>query len=170
MRALVQPRRLATIVALALMWCGLWGELSAGNILAGLAVAIGVTAIGVGTPGKGGVRPIPLIRLLALVASDLVRSTINVAVEIITPNDYTDESIIAVDVPLPSRDHQLMLVVAITLTPGTAVVDADPDTGTLYLHLLHNKRRDATIEHVQELAQLACEALPVPQPGRATSS
>ena len=170
MIALFQPRRLATIVALALMWCGLWGEITAGNILAGLAVAVGVTAIGVGTPGTGGIRPIPLMRLVALVAVDLVRSTVNVAVEILTLSDHTDESIIAVDVLLPSRDHLLMLVVAITLTPGTAVVDADPDTGTLYLHLLHNKRRDATIEHVDQLARLACEALPIPRSGRTTSS
>jgi len=170
MSDMFRPRRLATIAALALMWCGLWGEVSAGNILAGLAVAVAVTAIGVGTPGTGGVRPVPLARLMALVAADLVKSTVNVAIEIITPSDDTDESIIAVEVPLPSRDHLLMLVVAITLTPGTAVVDADPETGTLYLHLLHNKRRDATIEHVRQLAELACEALPVPHSGRTTSS
>jgi hypothetical protein len=41
------------------------------------------------------------------------------------------------------------------------VVDADPDTGTLYLHLLHNDRRAATIEHVGQLTRLACDALPI---------
>lgn len=168
MTKLFQPRRLATIVALTLVWCGLWGEISAGNVLAGVAIAIGVTAIGVGTPGTGGVRPVPLLHLIALVFADLARSSINVAAEIITPTDTTDESIIAVEVPLPSRDHLLMLVVAVTLTPGTAVVDVDPDNGTLYLHLLHDIRREATIEHVQQLARLACDALPTPHTERTT--
>lgn len=161
MTKLFRPRRLATIGALTLVWCGLWGELSVGNVLAGLAIAVAVTAIGVGTPGTGGVRPWPLLRLIGLVLADLARSTIAVATEIVTPIDSTDESIIAVEVPISSRDHLLMLVVAVTLTPGTAVVDADPQSGTLYLHLLHDKRRDDTIAHVHQLARLACDALPI---------
>jgi len=161
----LSPRRLATITILTAVWCGLWGSVSTANVLGGLAVAIGVTAIGIGTPGKGGIRLRPLLALTGLVLADLVRSTANVAREIITPTDSTDESIIAVDIPLPSRDHLLILVVAVTLTPGTAVVDADPDTGTLYLHLLHDHRREATIEHVHQLARLACDALPVPTGG-----
>ena len=35
-----------------------------------------------------------------------------------------------------------------------------PDTGTLYLHLLHSDRRESVTEHVRELAELACRALP----------
>ena len=153
-------RRLATIGALTLVWCGLWGNISAANLLAGLALAIAITASGVGTPGSGSIRPWPLAKLVGVVAVDLVKSTVNVAAEIITPVDSTDEAVIAVDVPLPTRDHLLLLVVAVTLTPGTAVVDADPQTGTLYLHLLHDKRRAETVEHIHQLAELACAALP----------
>ncbi len=156
------PRKLVTIAFLTLVWCGLWGEVTPANVLGGLAIAVALAATGIGTSGEGGIRIGPLLRLVGLVIIDLARSTVNVAAEIITPTDSTDESVVAVEVPLPSRDHLLLLVVAVTLTPGTAVVDADPDTGTLYLHLLHDKRRDSTIEHVHELARLACAALPVP--------
>lgn len=153
-------RRLATIVALTLVWCGLWGSISSANVLTGAAIAVAINASGVGTPGTGGIRPWPLLRLVGVVAVDLVKSTVNVAAEIITPIDSTDESIVAVEVSVPTKDHLLLLVIAVTLTPGTAVVDADPETGTMYLHLLHDKRRDETVAHVHQLAELACQALP----------
>lgn len=160
MRTNLRPRRLVTLAALTLVWCGLWGEITFANIAAGLAVAAGVTVLGIGTAGRGGIRLRPLVHLLWIVVVDLAKSSVSVAVEILTPTDYTDESIVAVTLAPESRDHLLLLIVAITLTPGTAVVDADTDTGTIYLHLLHDDRRAATIEHVERLARLACQALP----------
>jgi multicomponent Na+:H+ antiporter subunit E len=153
-------RRGVTIAALTFAWCALWGEVSAANLLSGVTLAIIVSAAGVGTPGRGRIRLRPLLRFAGLVMVDLVTSTISVAREVLTPTDRTDEAVIAVQAPADTRTHFLLLVVAVTLTPGTAVVDADPDTGTLYLHLLHADRRDATARHVRELADLACQALP----------
>ena len=43
-----------------------------------------------------------------------------------------------------------------------AVIDVDPETSRIYLHILHAERAEATAEHVQELADLACCALPMP--------
>lgn len=154
-------RHLLSIVALTTAWCGLWRSVSIANLLSGAALASALTYSGLGTSGRGGIRITPLLQLCWLVLVDLVMSTINVAIEIITPTNRTDEGIIEVTLPSEARQHLLLLVVAITLTPGTAVVDADPDTGVLYLHLLHIERRDATIEHIDTLARLTCEALPV---------
>ncbi len=153
-------RRVVTVVALTFGWCALWGEVSVANILSGVTVAITVSIAGVGTAGRGRIRVLPLLRFAGLVMVDLVTSTLSVAREVLTPTDRTDEAVIAVQTPSESRTHFLLLVVSVTLTPGTAVVDADPDTGTLYLHLLHADRRDATSRHVRELAELACQALP----------
>lgn len=153
-------KRVITLVALTAAWCGLWQDVSIANVAAGLFIAVGISASGIGLRCRGGVKLGPLAKLMWLVSVDLVRSTVGVAREILTPTDHTEESIIAVALPPASRDHLLLLVVAITLTPGTAVVDADPNTGTLYLHLLHHDRHKETVEHVNELARLACEALP----------
>lgn len=154
-------RRILTIVGLVVAWCALWGSASVANIASGTALAVVVLAANVGTTSTGGLRFVPMARFVGLVAADLVLATVNVAKEVLTPTDYTDESIVAVQPPIDSRRHLLLLVVAITVTPGTAVVDTDPDNGTLYLHLLHHDRAEATIAHVQELARLACAALPV---------
>ena len=161
LRELVMPRRLVTLALLVAAWCALWGGISVANVLAGVVVAIAVTLVAGVQPGHGRIRMVPLLHFVWLVTLDLVSSMVSVAWEILTPTDYTDEAIIAVDTQVESRSHLLMLVVAITVTPGTAVVDTDADTGRFYLHLLHADKADVIVAHVQRLADLACRASPV---------
>lgn len=161
-RRLFTGRGIAMILVLTAAWCTLWQEISIANVLGGVVLSAFVLATGVGTPTSGAIRLVPLAKLLWVVFVDLVTSTVDVAKEILTPTDYTNEAIIAVEIPAEGRHHFLLLIIAVTLTPGTAVVDADPDRGTLYLHLLHVERRDEVAEHVQKLTTLACQALPLP--------
>jgi multicomponent Na+:H+ antiporter subunit E len=163
-RELLSPRRLLSLAMLTLGWCALWGAVSAANVLAGLVVGTAVMVASGVQPGLGRIRILPLLHFVWLVAVDLVVATITVAWEVMTPTDDTDEAIIAVDTNLEARSHLLMLVVAITVTPGTAVVDTDADTGRLYLHLLHAEKAASTVAHVQRIAELACRALPVHVP------
>ncbi len=162
MSVLNSPRRILTFVGLVAAWCALWRDVTAANVLSGMVLNWAILWLGFGNGARGGVRLVPLSKLVALVARDLAASTVSVAREVLTPTDYTDEGVIACETPEGGTRHLLLLVVAITLTPGTAVVDADPDTGTLYLHLLHADRTDETVAHVQRLATLACEAFPPP--------
>ena len=160
-RALLTPRRLLTLALLVGAWCALWGSVSVANVVSGTIVAIAATLFAGVDRTAGGLRILPLLRFVWLVAVDLVVSTVQVAWEILTPTDYTDEAIIAVDTTIESRSHFLMLVVAITVTPGTAVIDSDGDTGRLYLHVLHAEKAPEIEQHVRQLAELACRALPV---------
>ena len=137
-------------------------------MLSGTLVAVAATVFSGVDRNAGGLHIVPLLHFVWLVGVDLVVSTVHVAWEILTPTDYTDEAIIAVDTSVASRSHFLMLVVAITVTPGTAVIDSDGDTGRLYLHLLHADKSDEIQRHVRQLADLACRALPV-GPGGAVS-
>lgn len=155
------PRRIISMVALTFAWCALWGSVTVANATGGLLLSAVLTSSAVSTSYRGSVRLVPLAKLIGLVMVDLAKSTISVAEEILTPTDHTDEAIIGIDLPSNSRDHMLLLVVAVTLTPGTAVVDVDSETGTMYLHLLHDQRRDETLAHVHRLARLAGDALPV---------
>ncbi len=158
--------RIVTVIGLTAAWCGLWRDISVANAVVGFGLAIAIVATGYGTPGTSGVRIRPLLRLVWLVFLDLVSSTVAVAREILTPTDYTEEAIIAVVVEPGSDQHFLLLTVAITLTPGTAVIDADPASGTLYLHLLHFDKASETETHVKRLAELSCRALPQTHVGR----
>ena len=160
-RALLTPRRLLTVALLVAAWCALWGSVSVANVLSGTFVAVAATIFAGVDRNAGGLHIVPLLHFVWLVVVDLVVSTAHVAWEILTPTDHTDEAIIAVDTQIGSRAHFLMLVVAITVTPGTAVIDSDADTGRLYLHLLHAEKPSEIEQHVRQLAELACRALPV---------
>lgn len=148
-----------SVILLTVVWCGLWGEISAANLLSGVAVTSFAVA---GRPVRSqtGIQLGPLLRLGWLILVDLVSSTVQVAREVLTPTDYSEEGIIAVQVPESSMAHTLLLTSAITLTPGTAVVEIDRDGSTLYLHLLHMDRRAQVQDHVVELANLSIKALP----------
>lgn len=160
----IRPRRVVTAVLLVVVWCALWGEVSVANVASGLVVASVTLVAGLGPSRRGRIVVRPLLRFARLVAGDLVMSTLKVAYEVLTPTDRTRESIIAVEVPYETRSHLLLLVVAVTVTPGTAVVDADFGSGALYLHLLDHERRDDVEAHVRELAGLACAGLPAAEP------
>ncbi len=153
-------RRLLIVVGLTVMWCALWQTFSFANVAGGLLLSLAITALDLGPRAIGSIRLVPLMKLLWIVFVDLVRSTISVAVEVLTPTDHTDEAIIAIPLPDYAKDHFLVLTLAITLTPGTAVVDANPATSTIFVHLLHASDRASTIAHAERLAALAEEALP----------
>jgi len=155
-------RRLLTVVLLTIAWCALWGSISWANVLSGAVVGSVALSVGVGAraSGRGGVRVGAMMRLVAVVAVDMVVSTFTVVREVLTPTDHTAEAIIAVPISAPAKHHLLLLFVAITVTPGTAVVAAEADGSVLYLHVLHGDQRDAVDQHVRRLAELACAALP----------
>ena len=158
------PRGVVTTVGLVLVWCGLWGSVSIANLASGLALSVVVLAADRGPTARQVIRFRPLLRFAWLVLGDLARSTVNVAIEIATPNDGTEEVIVAVDLPETGSEHLLLLSASITLSPGTAVVDVDRSSGRYYIHLLHSRLSSETVAHARKLAELACEALPTSSP------
>ncbi len=148
---------------LVAIWCALWRDISAANVLSGTIVAVGVQLL-LGRPvlGRRPVGLVPLLKLVGLVSIDLVRSTASVAYEILTPTDHTQESILAIAIPSKAQHLMLPLTIMITLTPGTAVIETDPTGGNLFLHLLHHDRRQETVRHVERLAELLAAAFPAP--------
>ena len=165
-RDLLTVRRLATLVALVAAWCALWGTVSWANVASGVVVGVVALSIGVGGSGRGGVRPAPMLRLIGVVAADMIVSTAAVARAVVVPGDRPAEGIIAVPISAPAKHHLLLLFVAITVTPGTAVVAAEADGSALYLHVLDVERRADVEAHTRKLAELACAALPIPEPER----
>lgn len=154
-----------TGAVLVVAWCALWGTWSVANLLSGL-VLVGALSV---LRGRGGLRiaPVAALGLAGLVAVDLVRSTWDVGREVLTRRDSTAEGVIAVD--LAPGDVRLIpfLVGAITLTPGTAVSEADPAARRLILHLLHADRAADVRRHVDELIERARRAFPSPKPEEA---
>ncbi len=163
------PRRVIMMAALVVAWCVLWGTVSAANLLSGLLVALLVTTPGLGGALDGGFRPKPFARLMWLILIDLMKSTIAVSYEILRLRGPASESIVAVTVPVEARRHLLLYTAAITLTPGTVVVDTDVDSGTLYVHLLDDADVAGSVAHVQRMAELAVRSFPPRSQGSASA-
>lgn len=162
MKGVPSVRTLTRAGLLVFVWCALWGEASIANVASGVVLAATIQVSGIGSLPFGGLRLVPLARFAGLVVVDLFVSSWVVLRDVLATADGTAESIFAVDVGVEGRAHLLLLTLAVTVTPGTAIVDTDPDRCLLYVHTLHDERRAADIALIHALVALACEALPAP--------
>ena len=126
------------VLWLTVVWVGLWGSVTAANVLGGLAVAVVVVVLlplpSPGTPGV--VDPRALLRFVAGFVVDLLVSTWQVAVLVLHPRGTLRQGVVAVHVPGASDALLTMLANAISLTPGTLTLDIDRHSSTLYVHAL----------------------------------
>lgn len=152
-------RNIVSIILLTASWCALWRTVSIANIAGGLGLAMLLTFSGLGPPGRGKINVLGCIKLFGFVLVDLIKSTIDVAKEVITPGDNTNEAVIGIELEPEALDHLLFMTLAITLTPGTAVVDADTDEAIVYVHSLDGDV-EGTTAGVHKLADLVCQAFP----------
>ncbi|MFF4615343.1 Na+/H+ antiporter subunit E [Nonomuraea jabiensis] len=129
--------RLALIAWLAVVWVTLQGELSAGNVLGGLAVALAVTwllPLPVLDPGIR-LRPVALVGFLLWFGWDLVVSTVRVVVWVVRPG-VPPTQIVRVRLRTSSESMTVMIMVALSTVPGSLVVEAYPEERELVLHVL----------------------------------
>lgn len=135
------PHPLLT-VALLFMWL-LLNAFSLGHVILGTAIAlVAGWALGALEPDRQPLRnPGAMLRLLARVSVDIVRSNIAVAAVILTNGRHGRRKSAFVQIKLRLRDPAPLAVLAIilTATPGTAWLEFDPDTGLLRLHVFDMK-------------------------------
>jgi len=126
-----------TMVWLTVVWILLWGDLHLGNVLAGLAVALGVTLLlplpAIASGGR--LRPIGLARLAAHFARDLVVASVQVGVQAFRPGPPVS-AVIGVQLRSSSELYLTLTAELCSLVPGSIVVEAHRLTRTLYLHVL----------------------------------
>lgn len=143
-------RRAVPVVWLVLVWVLLWGTFSWANVLGGLVVALVVLTVFPlpPAPGRGWVRPLRALRLLAWFVGDLVTSSLQVAwqsLEALRPGRPIRSSVVAVQLASSSEFVMAMLVEVLTLVPGSMVIEARPEERTIYAHVL-GADDDAAVE------------------------
>lgn len=126
-----------TIGWLTVVWVLLWGDLSVGNVLAGIGVALAVTAtLPLPAIASGGrLRPIGLVALAAHFARDLVVASVQVAV-LAFRRRAPSSAVIGVRLRTSSDLYLTLTAELCSLVPGSIVVEAHRLTRTLYLHVL----------------------------------
>ena len=130
--------QLPLLAWLVLVWNLLWGTWSWANLLSGIAVALVVTVLLPLPPVAGGgwIRPVAFARFLGGFLVDLVRAGTLVAWQTVRPRGISGSAIIRVGM---RTDSDLLLTIvteAVTLVPGSMVIEMDREGRELGLHIL----------------------------------
>jgi multicomponent Na+:H+ antiporter subunit E len=126
------------IAWLVLVWMLLWGTLSWANLLSGLLVALTVLTL-LPLPhvvGGARVRPVPLLAFLGHFVVDLFVSGAEVAWQALRPAGVRRTAIVQVRLRADSDLLLTMVAEAISLVPGSLVLDLDREQRVMTLHLL----------------------------------
>ncbi|WP_034649603.1 Na+/H+ antiporter subunit E [Cellulomonas sp. HZM] len=127
-----------TLVWLTVVWVLLWGDLSLGNVIAGLLIALAVmTGLRMAPIDfHGRVHPVGVLRLLTRFTVDLVRASFEVSLLALRPGRQPHGAVIGVQLRSHSDLYLTMTAELCSLVPGSLVVEAHRLTGMLYLHVL----------------------------------
>lgn len=134
-------RQLPYAVWLVVLWLALWGQLTVLALVTGVVIAALVVRLFYLPPAEapGRFNPYRFVILAAVFAFDLMRASFHVAWLAIGPRQITVSSIIQVDLRTRSDLILTLTAEAITLIPGSFVVEVDRTNTVLYLHVLDAK-------------------------------
>ena len=139
-------------IGLAVVWCAL-STFDGWNFLGGFVIgAVVVSAYARATSGDPYITNAwRLVRFLAYFCKLLVQTNLQVAWEVLTPRMYQTPRIIRYPIEGMTDIERTTLANAITLTPGTLVVDISPDERWLYVHCMYARDRDEAVREIDEL-------------------
>ncbi|MGC5614891.1 Na+/H+ antiporter subunit E [Georgenia sp. Z1491] len=136
------PPRLAPtswklVVWLTVVWVLLWGDLSVGNVVAGLALGLFVTIL-MPMPratGRTTVRPLAVVVLVAVFVREVLRASWQIVV--LTVRGRPPRGAV---IRVQLRSHSDLILTGTggmcSLVPGSLVVEAMRLSGMLYMHIL----------------------------------
>lgn len=91
-------------------------------------------------------RFLAVLDLFFFFAIDVVRSTVRVAIDVLTPTHRMKPGIIAVDVAGMSDRQLFFMMNLITMTPGSMGIGLSDDRSKLYLHIMY---LDGSVDEVR---------------------
>lgn len=140
---------------LVVVWVLLWGDVSAANVLSGIAVAVLITVLLPlpVVPIEGRLHVWPMMRFLALVGWYLLLSSAQVAWLALRPGPPPKTAVLRVSMSLKSDLVLALAVYAMNLTPGTIVLHLDLARRLLYVHVLDVGSPRTVERFYQQVAQ-----------------
>jgi multicomponent K+:H+ antiporter subunit E len=127
-----------TSAAVAVSWIALAG-LSVPNVLMAVVVALGIPLSArsflEGLPGAR--RPVRALRLLVVVAWDILVANVVVARLVLGPLPRLEPAFIQVPLALTHPHTRALLATIITMTPGTVSAAFTPNARVLHVHALN---------------------------------
>lgn len=131
-------RDLPLLIALVLLWMLLWGTVSWLSFASGVLVALVVTRIFFLPPVElsGRFNPFWFVVFVARFAVDLVLASAQVAWQAFRPRGVRHNAVVGVQLSTRSDFITTLTSIAVSLVPGSLVVEVDRDGGVLYVHAI----------------------------------
>lgn len=129
---------------LLLIWCGFTNNFSLMNIAFGLIVSIfSHYLLAPKHRLTYRIRFFPLFSLLFITSYELIKSSIIVAWEVMTPKSTCQPEVIIIDLACQTDIERTLLANIVSLTPGTLTIDLCNNKKQLCLHVMFadEKRR-----------------------------
>lgn len=148
-------RRLLPHPLISLSLLGVWlllnNSLAPGHILLGsiLALLIPWLTTPLQKPQAALRRPLLAIRYLLVLIVDIIKSNIEVAIQVLGPLQKLSPGFIAIPLDMTAELPITLLASSISLTPGTVSVEVSEDKHWLYVHVLSLSDESKTIETIK---------------------
>ncbi|PJJ55133.1 Na+/H+ antiporter subunit E [Compostimonas suwonensis] len=142
--------QIVLIAGLVVLWMLLWGQFTLLALATGLVLALIVSRVfylpAVDLSGR--VDPWRLLVFGAVLVKDIVWASLDVAFTVLRPRFTPHNAIIGVQLRTSSELIMVWTAGAVSLVPGSIVVEIDRAAAVLYLHVL-NVADDADIERAR---------------------
>ena len=131
-------RQLPLLVGLVLLWMFLWNQVTVLSFVTGVLVALLVTRVFFLPPVElsGRFHVGWAVVFLGRFVFDLVVASVEVAWKAVRPRGVTSNAIVAVQLHTRSDFIMTLVAEAVSLVPGSLVVEADRERSILYMHAL----------------------------------
>lgn len=131
-------QQLPLLIALIVLWMLLWGTVSWISFATGVIVAVVVTRVFYLPPVElsGRINPFWGIVFLGRFFADVFVASFQVAAQAFRPRGVRSNAVIAVDLVTRSDFITTLTAIAISLIPGSLVLEVDRDRSILYLHAI----------------------------------
>jgi multicomponent Na+:H+ antiporter subunit E len=138
-------------ILLTLIWAALTGKFSYGNFIFGFSLTYLILYVldPKGSRSSYFKRVPQVIGFFVFFIKELIKANIQVAYDVVTPQDYMEPGIVAVPLDAKTDIEISILANLITLTPGTLSLDVSTDRKVLYVHGMYVSDKEKFISDIK---------------------
>ena len=131
--------QIVLLLGLVILWCLLWGQLTPLSVVSGIVLALVISLVfylpAIDLSGRINIwhTAVFFVRLII----DICRASIDVAWLVINPRYHPSSAILAIALDTRSDIIMMFTAEAISLVPGSIVVDIDREESVLYVHVIN---------------------------------
>lgn len=127
---------LAWILALALAWAALVGELSVPSLLVGAVLGYLTLAVRRHTRFSLLRKTALFVEFVFFITWEVMVANLRVARDVLLPMNRLHPGVVRIPLDIHGEGPVTALANMLTLTPGTVTIDVSDDTGYLYMHVM----------------------------------